>query len=123
VAKYVYEFTQGVHLDAPEREERPMNFALNLHHAGKIMLDPDERRLPAHEEAAYASHRAQRIDVRVGVTPEGKLELIGGAEDVALLREVVRQTVRLHHDPNAVVSEASADVTIQTARVALRERP
>lgn len=119
---YVYEFTQTIDLHVPRQDRTAMNVALNLHHAGKAVLDAGELPEPVHTEAAYASHRVQRIDVRVGVTAHGELRLIG-AEDVALLREVVRQTVRLHHDSDAVVSEASADVTIQTARVALRGRP
>lgn len=118
--KYIYEFTQTITLKVPHHESASMNAAINMHHAGKRALSNGEVAHPVHLDAAYAAHMHYQIEVRVGVTAHGKLRLIG-QEDTALLRAVVREAVQSHHDPNAIVRDESADITIQRARTALRK--
>lgn len=115
--KFVYEFTQVITLKVPDAHSHAMNTAINMHHTGKAALGRDEVAHPVHLDAAYASHMGYQIEVRVGVTAHGKLHLIGQT-DTQFLREIVRQTVQRHHDPNAIVSDEVADITIARARAA-----
>lgn len=76
MSKYLTTFEVPVDIHLDHRQLKEANRALNLHHTGKSFVPMHEEVAPAHRDAAHSVHATHRKTIRVGLLPNGSLEII-----------------------------------------------
>lgn len=73
---YLTTFEVPVDIRLDSSQLRDANRALNLHYTGKSFVPMHETVGSEHRDAAYGVHATHRKTIRVGLLPNGSLEII-----------------------------------------------
>lgn len=74
--KYLTTFDVQVDVKLDQGQLCDANRALNLHYTGKSFVLMHETVGKEHRDAAYSAHATNRKTIRVGLLPDGSLEII-----------------------------------------------